>query len=152
MLEFEHLIFAFTDLSWIYWTQKNSFVFDFWRNRFRKHDDEIERIEIEISTERWYVSLRKTCCLWLCDVWSSSLSLWNMMYKFFTNKHEDESRAEKVNKSWERVQADESWREILVDESQDEEVHHESCKMQDDLERKTETFWVSVQREFQADE
>ncbi len=31
-----------------------------------------------------------------------------MMYKFFMNKHEDESRAKRVNESQERVQADES--------------------------------------------
>ena len=52
------------------------------------------------------------------------------------NKHEDESRAKRVNESQERVQADESW---------DEEVRHESCKMQDDLKRETETFQVNVQ-------
>ena len=46
----------------------------------------------------------------------------------------------------------ESWREVLADKSQDEEVYHDLCKMQDDLKRKTETFQVDVQQEFQANE
>ncbi len=57
-----------------------------------------------------------------------------------------------INKSWEEFQ-DESLEEILADESQDKRVNESQEKVQaDDLNEKTETFWVSIQQEFQADE
>ena len=113
MLEFKHLIFAFTDLSWIYQIQKDSFVFDLWRNRFKEHDD-----ETEIKSEIKYVSSRKTRYLWLCNVCSFLLSLWNMTYKFFMNKHD------LINKSWEELQS-ESLEKILADVSWDERIKNE---------------------------
>ncbi len=57
-------------IDWIYWIQKDSFIFDLWRNLFKERDDETE-IESEIE----YVISRKTRCLWLCDICSFSLSL-----------------------------------------------------------------------------
>ncbi len=60
------------------------------------------------------------------------------MYKFFMNKHS------LINESWREIQTDESWDKRIknekINESWDEEVCHDSCKMQDDLKRKTETF------------
>ncbi len=69
-----------------------------------------------------------------------------MMYKFFTNKHDliDESRDELRSESLER---------ILADESQDEKIDESREKIRaDDLDEDTETFLMSVRREFRADE
>ena len=136
-------------IDWIYWIQKDSFIFNLWRNLFRKHDD-----ETEIKNEIEYVSSEKTRCLWLCDVCSfslSSLSLWNMMYKFFTNKHDliDESWDELQNKLLEKILADESQDEKIENERVDESQERVQA---DDLYKKTKTFQVSVQWESQADE
>ena len=46
-------------IDWIYWIQKDSFIFDLWRNLFRTRDD-----ETKIKSEIEYVSLRKTRCPW----------------------------------------------------------------------------------------
>ena len=124
-------------IDWIYWIQKDSFIFDLWRNLFKEHDDET-KIENEIE----YVSLRKTRCLWLCNVCFfslSSLSLWNMTYKFFMNKHDliNESRDELQSESLERVLADESWDERIENEKVDESQEEIQAN---DLDEKTETF------------
>ena len=146
MLGFKHLTFAFTGLGWIYRTQEDSFAFDLWRNRFRGRGDGIEGIETEVSAERRYVSSGKARCLWPCGAWSSPLSLWNMTYKSFTDKHEGEPRAEGVNEPRGGVRADEPWRRVLVGEPRGEEVRHEPCGMRGDLEGETEAFRVGVRR------
>jgi len=107
------------NLSWVEQLKPNnrpSFNFDLWRNFFRKRDD-----ETKIKSEIEYLSSKKTRCLWLCDTCSFSLSLWNMWYKFFTNKHDliDESREELQDESLERVSAD---------ESQDKRIENERIK------------------------
>ncbi len=58
-----------------------------------------------------------------------------------------------INEFW-----SESLKRVLADESWDERIENEKMnesreKIQaDDLDEKTETFWMSVQRESQADE
>ncbi len=103
-------------IDWIYWTQKDSFIFDLRRNLFKECND-----EIEIKSEIKYLSLKKMRCLWLCNMCSFSLSLWNMWYKFFTNKYDliNESREELWNESLER---------ILADESRGEKIENEKVK------------------------
>ncbi len=132
-------------IDYIYRIQKDSFVFDLWRNRFRKRSN-----ETEIKNEIEYVSSRKTRCLWLCDACSFSLSLWNMMYKFFMNKHD------LINESWDELQ-DESLERVLADESRGERIESERIDESrkriraDDLDEEKEAFRVSVRREFRAD-
>ncbi len=91
-----------------------------------------------------------------------------MTYKFFTNKHDlidesqeklqskslkevlaDDSWDEKINESWEEIQANESWDERIENERINELWEEIQA---DDLDEKTETFQVSIQWEFWADE
>ncbi len=138
-------------IDWIYWTQKDSFIFDLRRNLFKECND-----ETEIKSEIEYLSLKKMHCLWLCNICSFSLSLWNMWYKFFTNKHDliDESREELWNESLGRILADESRGEKIKNEKvENERVNESQERVQANyLDNDTETFLMSVQREFRAGE
>ncbi len=133
-------------IDWIYRIQKDSFVFDLWRNLFRERDDEAE---VEGETE--YLSSKKARCLWPCGACSSSLSLWNMWYKFFTDKHGliDEPREELRDESLERVRAGEPRGEGIEDEGIDEP---RGGVRAGDLGGETEAFRVGVRRESRAGE
>ncbi len=93
----------------------------------------------------------KTRCLWPCDACPSPLSLWNMTYKSFTDKHGliDEPRDELRGEPLGGVLAGEPRGEGIEDEGVDEP---RGGVRAGDLGGEKEAFRVCVRRESRAGE